>query len=166
MSAPVSDPASSVVVHPWNPAGTGSVDEKSLATWVENGLARIGRLLTACSRWRVRGRSKIRCAPTTMRLRSFRRLGSLTGLMHSVYPDKPMRDTAQALTQNISAGGRGAGTEPGCVSGAERNQRSPAPMKRLGTMWSGRCCSTAWQASTRTMRPAPNCASCRTKRPC
>jgi thimet oligopeptidase len=105
MSVPMSDTASSVVIHPWNPAGTGSVDEKSLATWVENGLARhrqaIDRLLA------VEGP---RTLENTLRayddaVAELSAVGSLTGLMHSVYPDKPVRDTAQALLQKISQAG-------------------------------------------------------------
>jgi len=40
MAAPISDRVSSLVSHPWNPAGTGSVDAAALESWVEEGLLR------------------------------------------------------------------------------------------------------------------------------
>src|ERR1700728_2340104 len=104
MSVPVSESVS-VAIHPWNPAGAGSVDEKSLEAWVENGLARhrqaIDRLLV------VEG---TRTLGNTLRayddaVAELSAVGSLTGSMHSVYPDKPVRDTAQALLQKISQAG-------------------------------------------------------------
>jgi len=105
MSATVSDSASSLAVHPWNPAGGSSVDEKSLESWVDDRLARhrqaIERLLA------VKG---ARTLDNTLRVyddavAELGAVGSLTGLMHSVYPDKPVRDTAQALLQKISQAG-------------------------------------------------------------
>jgi len=105
MSAPVSDAVSSVVPRPWSPAGAGSVDAKSLETWVEGGLARhqqaIQRLVSA---------EGPRTLENTLRayddaVAELSAVGSLTGLMHSVYPDKPVRDTAQELLQKISQAG-------------------------------------------------------------
>ncbi|MFZ0272709.1 MAG: M3 family metallopeptidase [Acidobacteriaceae bacterium] len=105
MSAPVSDAVSSVVPRPWSPAGAGSVDAKSLETWVEGGLARhqhaIQRLVSA---------GGPRTLENTLRayddaVAELSAVGSLTGLMHSVYPDKPVRDTAQELLQKISQAG-------------------------------------------------------------
>jgi thimet oligopeptidase len=115
MSAPVSDPVSSVVVHPvlvhpkpvhpWNPTGRGSVDAKTLECWVEERLLRhrkaIERLVAA---------EGPRTLDTTLRayddaVAELSAVGSLTGLLHSVYPDKPVRDTAEALLQKISQAG-------------------------------------------------------------
>jgi thimet oligopeptidase len=105
MAAPVSDTASSLDVHPWNPAGTGSVDAKALESWVEERLLRhrrgIERLLAV---------DGPRSLENTLRayddaVAELSAVGSLTGLMHSVYPDKPVRDTAQALLQKISQAG-------------------------------------------------------------
>jgi Zn-dependent oligopeptidase len=102
MSAPVSDPVSPVFVHPWNPAGTGAVDPEALETWAEERLLRhreaIRRLLAV---------EEQRTLENTLRaydeaVAELAAVGSLTGLMHSVYPGKPVRDRAQALLQKIS----------------------------------------------------------------
>jgi thimet oligopeptidase len=104
MSASVSD-SPSVVVRPWNPGGSGAVDAASLESWVEGGLRRhrqaIEHLLAVAGE---------RTLDNTLRaydnaLAELAAVGSLTGLMHSVYPDKPVRDTAQALLQKISQAG-------------------------------------------------------------
>jgi thimet oligopeptidase len=105
MAAPASDPVSSALSHPWNPAGTGSVDATSLETWVEDGLLR--------HRTAIEGLLAVegpRTLENTLRaydnaVAELAAIGSLTGLMHSVYPDKPVRDTAQALLQKISQAG-------------------------------------------------------------
>jgi thimet oligopeptidase len=105
MAASASDPVSSALSHPWNPAGTGSVDATSLETWVEDGLLR--------HRTAIEGLLAVegpRTLENTLRaydnaVAELAAIGSLTGLMHSVYPDKPVRDTAQALLQKISQAG-------------------------------------------------------------
>ena len=104
MAAPVSDTASSVVVRPWNPAG-GTVNAESLEAWVEAGLLRHRQALDGLLA--VEGS---RTVENTLRayddaVAELGAVGSLTGLMHSVYPDKPVRDTAQALLQKISQAG-------------------------------------------------------------
>ncbi len=105
MSATVSDSLSSVLVHPWNPTGSGSVDATTLESWVEDRLLRhrkaIERLLAA---------DGPRTIETTLRayddaVAELSAVGSLTGLLHSVYPEKPVRDTAEALLQKISQAG-------------------------------------------------------------
>ena len=105
MSATASESLSSVIVHPWNPTGTGPVDEKSLESWVEERLLRhrtaIERLLAA---------EGPRTLENTLRayddaVAELSAVGSLTGLLHSVYPEKPVRDAAEALLQKIAQAG-------------------------------------------------------------
>jgi thimet oligopeptidase len=105
MSAPVSDSVSSTPVYPWNPAGSGSVDATGLEAWVEDRLRRhreaIERLLAA---------EGPRTIETTLRayddsVAELAAVGSLTGLVNSVYSEKAVRDTAQALLQKISQAG-------------------------------------------------------------
>jgi thimet oligopeptidase len=105
MAAPVSDPVSSVLSHPWNPAGMGSVDAATLESWVEDGLLRHRKAIEGLLA--VEGPRNLE---NTLRaydnaVAELGAVGSLTGLMHSVYPDKPVRDTAQALLQKISQAG-------------------------------------------------------------
>ena len=105
MAAPASDTASSVVVPPWKPAGNGSVNAESLEAWVEAGLLRHRNALDGLLA--VEG---VRTIENTLRayddaVAELGAVGSLTGLMHSVYPDKPVRDTAQILLQKISQAG-------------------------------------------------------------
>jgi Zn-dependent oligopeptidase len=105
MAAPVSDSISSVLSHPWNPAGTGAVDAATLESWVEEGLLRHRKAIEGLLA--VEGS---RILENTLRVydnavAELGAVGSLTGLMHSVYPDKPVRDTAQALLQKISQAG-------------------------------------------------------------
>jgi thimet oligopeptidase len=104
MSATVSS-VSSVSVHPWNPAGSGSVDPQTLEAWVEERLAghrkAIERLLS------VEGE---RTLENTLRaydnaVAELSAVGSLTGLMHSVYPEKPVRDASETLLQKIAQAG-------------------------------------------------------------
>jgi thimet oligopeptidase len=81
------------------------VDATSLETWVEDGLLR--------HRTAIEGLLAVegpRTLENTLRaydnaVAELAAIGSLTGLMHSVYPDKPVRDTAQALLQKISQAG-------------------------------------------------------------
>ena len=105
MSAPVSDSVSSTLIYPWNPAGSGSVDATGLEAWVEDRLRRhreaIERLLAA---------EGPRTIERTLRayddaVAELAAVGSLTGLVNSVYPEKAVRDTAQALLQKISQAG-------------------------------------------------------------
>jgi thimet oligopeptidase len=105
MATPVSDIVSSVAIHPWNPAGTGSVDAKTLESWVEERLLRHRKAIE-----RLVAVDGERTLENTLRayddaVAELSAVGSLTGLMHSVYPDEPVRDTAQALLQKISQAG-------------------------------------------------------------
>ena len=105
MSVSGSDAIRSMLVHPWNPAGTGSVDAQSLETWVED---RLGRHRQAIDQLvAVQGD---RTTENTLRVyddavAELSTVGSLTGLMHSVHSDKAVRDTAQSLLQKISQAG-------------------------------------------------------------
>ncbi|MGD0367946.1 MAG: M3 family metallopeptidase [Acidobacteriaceae bacterium] len=105
MSAPVSDSVSPAFIHPWNPAGTGSVDAAGLEAWVEDRLRRhreaIGRLLAAEGPRTIEG--TLRAYDDAVA--ELAAVGSLTGLVHSVYPEKAVRDTAQTLLQKISQAG-------------------------------------------------------------
>ena len=105
MSVPVSDSVSSALIHPWNPAGSGSVDVAGLEAWVEDRLRRhreaIGRLLAAEGPRTIEG--TLRAYDDAVA--ELAAVGSLTGLVHSVYPEKTVRDTAQALLQKISQAG-------------------------------------------------------------
>ena len=105
MSVPVSEAVQSHSAHPWNPAGAGSVDAKSLETWVDEGLGRHRAAIDQLTA--VQG---ARTLDNTLRayddaVSALSTVGSLTGLMHSVYADKAVRDTAQALLQKISQAG-------------------------------------------------------------
>ncbi len=105
MSAPVSDSVSSVFAYPWNPAGAGSVDEKALESWVAERLGSHRKAIervVAIDGQRTTGNTLRAYDDAVAELAS---VGSLTGLIHSVYPDKPVRDTAQALLQKISQAG-------------------------------------------------------------
>lgn len=91
--------------HPWNPARRGSVDAASLEAWVESSLQRhqnsIDQMLAA---------SSPRTTENTLRLyddavAELSAAGSQTSLLDSVYPDKSVRDAAQALTQKIAQAG-------------------------------------------------------------
>ena len=91
--------------HPWNPEGQGKVEESSLEKWVGAALERhqqaIDALLT------VRGQ---RTVENTLRayddaVAILGAAGSQTALLDSVYPDKKIRDKAQALTQKVAEAG-------------------------------------------------------------
>jgi Zn-dependent oligopeptidase len=95
---------SSVLAYPWNPTGTGSVDPEALSAWVEDRLQRhreaVARVTTGASR----------TLDATLRayddaVAELATVGSLTGLLHSVYPEKPVRDKAQDLLQTIAQAG-------------------------------------------------------------
>jgi len=105
MGTSITDRVESSLRHPWNPAGTGSVDVAGLEAWVEDRLTRhqqaIDQLLA------VEG---VRTLENTLRpyddaVAELSAAGSQTGLLDSVYPDKAIRDTAQTLTQKISQAG-------------------------------------------------------------
>ncbi|MGA8162642.1 MAG: M3 family metallopeptidase, partial [Acidobacteriaceae bacterium] len=106
MTPPASAPASvsPVAAYPWNPAGTGSVNPEALTSWVEDRLQRhrdaVARVTSSASR----------DLDTTLRayddaIAELATVGSLTGLLHSVYPEKPVRDKAQDLLQTIAQAG-------------------------------------------------------------
>jgi thimet oligopeptidase len=91
--------------HPWNPEGQGKVEESSLEKWVGAALERhqqaIDALLT------VHGQ---RTVENTLRayddaVAALGAAGSQTALLDSVYPDKKIRDKAQALTQKVAEAG-------------------------------------------------------------
>ncbi len=105
MPAPVSDSATSALVYPWNPSGTGSVDSKALEAWVEERLLRHRQAVE-----RLGSTSGPRTIESTLRayddaVAELAAVGSLTGLIHSVYAEKSVRDTAQELLQKISQAG-------------------------------------------------------------
>ncbi len=105
MSASASDSIASSLAYPWNPAGTGSVDSPALEAWVEKGL---GRHRDAIARLTAEQGSHT--VDKTLRayddaVAELSAVGSLTGLIHSVYVEKPVRDTAQTLLQKISQAG-------------------------------------------------------------
>ncbi len=92
----------SIPPHPWTPDGSGSLTSGSLEGWVQARLDRhqqaIDRLLA------IRGP---RTPENTLRaydeaVAELSATGSQTALLNSVYPDKAIRDTAQALAQKIS----------------------------------------------------------------
>jgi thimet oligopeptidase len=91
--------------HPWNPDGSGTVTPASLEAWVRAGLARhqesIDRLLA------VEGSRTLEntLRPYDEAVAVLSSTGSQTGLLDSVYPEKAIRDTAQAMTQAISQAG-------------------------------------------------------------
>ncbi|MFP5228613.1 MAG: peptidase M3, partial [Acidobacteriota bacterium] len=105
MSSSVNERIPSESGRPWSVGGSGSVSAESVEAWVENGLRRhraaIERLMCAAGP---------RTLDNTLRayddaVAELSAVGSLTGLMHSVYPEKAVRDTAQALLQKISQAG-------------------------------------------------------------
>jgi thimet oligopeptidase len=105
MNPPVSDFPSATIAPPWNPTGTGSVDPSALEAWVEDGLRRHREALA-----RLLAISETRTLENTLRayddaIAALGAAGSLTGLIHSVYPEKPVRDAAQELLQKISQAG-------------------------------------------------------------
>ncbi|MBT9331832.1 M3 family metallopeptidase [Paracidobacterium acidisoli] len=91
--------------HPWNPKGEGLATSASVEAWVEERLGRhqqaIDRLLAV---------TETRTAGNTLRaydeaVAELSAAGSQTGLLDSVYPEKAIRDTAQALIQKIAQAG-------------------------------------------------------------
>jgi thimet oligopeptidase len=94
-----------VFPHPWNPDGSGAVSAVTLEAWVQTRLARhqqaIERLLT------VHGPRTLEntLRPYDDAVAELSATGSQTALLDSVYPDKSVRDAAQALTQTIAQAG-------------------------------------------------------------
>src|SRR5277367_5651586 len=94
-----------VLPHPWNPDGPGTVSTASLEGWVKAKLVRhqeaIDRLLT------VRGPRTLEntLRPYDDAISELSSAGSQAALLDSVYPDKAIRDTAQALTQTVAQAG-------------------------------------------------------------
>ena len=102
---PGGSPTEAGFPHPWNPDGSGSVSSSTLERWVKSRLARhqeaIDRLLAV---------SGSRTLDNTLRpydeaVAELAATGSQTALLDSVYPDKAVRDTAQALTQTVAQAG-------------------------------------------------------------
>ena len=91
--------------HPWNPDGTGSVSTATLERWVQSGLARhqqaLDRLLAVPGPRTLENTLR----PYDEAVAELSATGSQTGLLHSVYPDKGVRDTAQALIQAVAQAG-------------------------------------------------------------
>ena len=91
--------------HPWNPDGSGRVSAETLEAWVKARLARhqdaIDRLLT------VQGPRTLEntLRPYDEAVAELAATGSQTALLDSVYPDKTVRDAAQALTQLVAHAG-------------------------------------------------------------
>jgi thimet oligopeptidase len=91
--------------HPWNPEGQGKVDESSLEKWAGAALERHQQAIEALLA--VHGP---RTTENTLRayddaVAALGAAGSQTALLDSVYPDKKIRDKAQALTQKVAEAG-------------------------------------------------------------
>ncbi|HTX40934.1 MAG TPA: M3 family metallopeptidase [Acidobacteriaceae bacterium] len=87
---------------PWNPNGTGSVDSPALQAWVEEHLRRHKQALD-----RLTTVTEPRTLENTLRayddsVAELAVAGAETGLLHSVYPEKAVRDAAEDLLQKIS----------------------------------------------------------------
>ncbi|MGA8110464.1 MAG: M3 family metallopeptidase [Acidobacteriaceae bacterium] len=105
MTAPVSDPASAVLSYAWNPSSDGRVTADALESWVEDRLRQHREALD-----RALAAPAPRTPDTTLRAfdeagAELSLAGAQTGLLHSVYPDKEVRDKAQALLQKIAQAG-------------------------------------------------------------
>src|SRR5271170_1736641 len=102
-----------VFPHPWNPDGSGSVSTASLESWVQARLDRhqqaIDRLLA------VEGPRTLEntLRPYDNAVGELSGASSQTGLLDSVYPDKAIRDAAQALIQTIAQAGVALGLNQG-----------------------------------------------------
>src|SRR5581483_11876495 len=100
MTSQVSDPSSAVLVHSWN-----SADPEALKGWVEDQLRRHRELID-----RLLSVSGPRTLENTLRayddaVAELAQTGSETGLLHSVHPEKAVRDAAQELLQQIAQAG-------------------------------------------------------------
>ena len=87
---------------PWNPNGTGSVDPPALEAWVDEHLQRHQQALD-----RLTAIAGPRTLENTLRVyddavAELAVAGAETGLLHSVYPEKAVRDAAENLLQKIS----------------------------------------------------------------
>ena len=97
------------VSHPlapsWNPAGSGSVDPRSLEAWVNERLARhreaLDRLLAAVGSRTLENTLR----PCDDAIAELALAGAETGLLHSVCEEKAVRDAAQELLQKIAQAG-------------------------------------------------------------
>ena len=91
--------------HPWNPDGSGKVSVDSLKAWVQARLARhqdaIDRLLTTHGPRTLENTLR----PYDEAVAELAATGSQAALLDSVYPDKAVRDSAQALTQLVAQAG-------------------------------------------------------------
>ncbi len=95
-------PVSERVVAPWNPNGTGPVDAPALEAWVDEHLQRHRQALD-----RLTATAGPRTLDNTLRayddaVAELAVAGAETGLLHSVYPEKAVRDAAEDLLQKIS----------------------------------------------------------------
>jgi len=93
------------ISYPWNPDGQGKVDEYGLEKWVAVALERHQKAIEALLS--VHGP---RTVENTLRayddaVAMLGAAGSQTALLDSVYPDKKIRDKAQALTQKVAEAG-------------------------------------------------------------
>jgi len=108
-SSPTTGPNSTsekIFPHPWNPDGSGTVSTASLEGWVTGKLARHQEAiegLLAVNGPRTFGNTLRRYDDAVSELSS---AGSQTALLDSVYPDKAIRDAAQALLQMLLLVGR------------------------------------------------------------
>jgi thimet oligopeptidase len=95
-----------ISIHPWNAAGSANtLTPEALESWVQ---ARLDRHQQALDR--LLAEKGPRCPENTLRayddaVFELAATGSQIGLLNSVYPDKAIRDTAQALAQKISQAG-------------------------------------------------------------
>ncbi len=107
-SSPTTGPNSTsekIFPHPWNPDGSGTVSTASLEGWVTGKLARHQEAiegLLAVNGPRTFENTLRRYDDAVSELSS---AGSQTALLDSVYPDKAIRDAAQALTQTVAQAG-------------------------------------------------------------
>lgn len=90
------------VFAPWNPNGTGSVDPPALEAWVDEHLRRHRQAVD-----RLTAAAGPRTLDNTLRayddaVAELAVAGAETGLLHSVYPEKAVRDAAEDLLQKIS----------------------------------------------------------------
>ena len=95
----------SIPQHPWTPDASGTVSAGSLEAWVQARLDRHQQAIDGLLA--VKGP---RTQENTLRaydeaVAELSATGSQTALLNSVYPDKAIRDTAQALAQKIAQAG-------------------------------------------------------------
>ncbi|HEX4038989.1 MAG TPA: M3 family metallopeptidase [Acidobacteriaceae bacterium] len=105
MTAPVSNHPSDVLSYVWNPGSDGRVSAQAVESWVEERLRRHREAVD-----RVVAAPAPRTPDNTLRAfdeagAELSVAGAQAGLLHSVYPEKEVRDTAQALLQKIAQAG-------------------------------------------------------------